>query len=675
MPRRALAAVISKPGSNKFSRAWYGSDIEKFQRHSTEGVLGELARYSTFSILPSQRDAWIQQISILRESLHEVTGNLYLEFTIPRMGHRVDSVVLTNGLILPIEFKIGSRTFLQADIDQAFDYAADLKYFHEGSHARSIVPILVATLAPHVPVTLRPHSRIPGLYATLCTNAEGLAGVIRKLIDHLGQDPINALSWETSRYCPTPTIVEAARALYAGHGVTEISRSDAGAINLQETSEKLASVIEESKVCGRKSICFVTGVPGAGKTLVGLNIATRFDDVGSDRHSVFLSGNGPLVAILREALARDSVRRQRLNGTKLKKLEAATSVKAFIQNVHHFRDECMRDAGRPPVDHVALFDEAQRAWNLEQTASFMRRKKGVNSFAMSEPEYLISCMDRHRDWAVIVCLVGGGQEINTGEAGISEWIDVLRTKFLDWHVYISPALTDTEYGAGAAINMLAQRPNVNYFSELHLSTSMRSFRAEKVSAFVKNLLDCDAQASRQFLEEFDDRYPIRLTRDLSKAKQWLRDHAAGSERYGIIVSSQAERLKPLALDVRTPVDPVKWFLDGKEDVRSSYYLEDVATEFHVQGLELDWACVTWDGDFRFGDGNWEHYSFRGSKWQRVNKSERKQYLKNAYRVLLTRARQGMVILVPDGSASDHTRHPSFYDSTYEYLLTAGIQTI
>ncbi|NUM56699.1 MAG: DUF2075 domain-containing protein, partial [Candidatus Hydrogenedentes bacterium] len=568
-----------------------------------------------------------------------------------------------------------ANTFLQADIDQAFDYAADLKYFHEGSHPLPVVPILVATHARPVPNSLVRHSLVPGLFRTICTNADSLRGVVSHLLDSMQSTSIDTRAWESSRYCPTPTIVEAARALYAGHGVAEISRNDAGAKNLHETSEMLASIIDESRKAKRKSISFVTGVPGAGKTLVGLNIATQFHDSESDRHSVFLSGNGPLVAILREALARDSIRRERQQGNSLKKSDAKTRVKAFIQNVHHFRDECLRDALRPPVDHVALFDEAQRAWTLQQTASFMRRKKGVNAFQMSEPEFLISCMDRHRDWAVIVCLVGGGQEINTGEAGIAEWIDVLRTKFHDWRVYISPALTDSEYGAGATLAKLAQRPNVTYCRELHLNTSMRSFRAENVSTFIKHLLDCDSDSARLLLKEFDTRYPVRLTRDLSAAKQWLRDHAAGSERYGIIVSSQAERLKPLALDVRTPVDPVKWFLDGKEDVRSSYFLEDVATEFHVQGLELDWACVSWDGDFRFSNGEWEHFSFRGSKWQRINKRDRRQYLKNAYRVLLTRARQGMVICVPEGSEIDHTRRPQYYDSTYEYLLSIGIQQL
>jgi hypothetical protein len=314
---------------------------------------------------------------------------------------------------------------------------------------------------------------------------------------------------------------------------------------------------------------------------------------------VFLSGNGPLVAVLQEALARDKVRRERLRGHSIRKGKALSEVKAFIQNVHHFRDECLIDVARPPVEHVAIFDEAQRAWNLKQTADFMKRKKRRADFNMSEPEFLISCLDRHDDWAMVICLVGGGQEINTGEAGIAEWLEALDRSFSHWRIYVSDRLVDTEYGAGRVVEMLRGRPHVQFTSELHLATSIRSFRSERVSRLVKELLDLEASSARDTLEHVKHQYPIVLTRDLHKARRWLRARALGSERYGIVVSSQAERLKPHAIDVRTPVNPVQWFLNDKDDVRSSYYLEDVATEFHVQGLELDWVCVTWDADFRF----------------------------------------------------------------------------
>ena len=409
--------------------------------------------------------------------------------------------------------------------------------------------------------------------------------------------------------------------------------------------------------------------------MVGLNIATKHIDKDNDLYSVFLSGNGPLVDILREALARDKVQRGKERGQKVKKGEAMSEVKMFIQNVHNFRDEGLIDMKKPPIEHVALFDEAQRAWDLQQTANFMHRKRGHSNFHASEPEFLISCLDRHPDWAVVVCLVGGGQEINTGEAGISEWIEALERSFPDWHMYISSHLTDSEYGTERVLAKIKGHKNATFKDELHLAVSMRSFRAEHVSLLVKQILDLRPKEAQETLKKIKGKYPIVLTRDLAKAKQWLKAQARGSERYGIVVSSQAERLKPHAIDVKSPVDPIHWFLDGKEDVRSSYYLEDVVTEFQVQGLELDWACVTWDADFRYTPDGWEHFSFVGDRWNRIRKPERQMYLKNAYRVLLTRARQGMVIVVPSGDKEDHTRNSSFYDPIFEYLAEIGFEII
>jgi hypothetical protein len=464
-------------------------------------------------------------------------------------------------------------------------------------------------------------------------------------------------------------------ALYSGHSVDEISRSDASAINLSETSDAISEIIQISKEKSYKSLCFVTGVPGSGKTLVGLNIATKHIDKDSELYSVFLSGNGPLVAILREALTRDKVQREKELGHKIKKGEVMSEVKLFIQNVHNFRDEGLINPNKPPIEHVALFDEAQRAWDLQQTANFMKRRKNLSNFHVSEPEFLISCLDRHPDWAVVVCLVGGGQEINTGEAGISEWIEALERSFPSWHIYISPKLTDSEYGTENVLNKIETRQNVFYKKELHLSVSMRSFRAEHVSLLVKQILDLQPNEAKKTLEKVKENYPIVITRDLTKAKQWLKAQARGSERYGIVVSSQAERLKPHAIYVKSPVDPIHWFLDRKEDIRSSYYLEDVVTEFQVQGLELDWACVTWDADFRYTNKGWEHRSFVGDKWNQIRKPERQNYLKNAYRVLLTRARQGMVIVVPPGDEEDSTRKKEFYDPIFEYLQTIGFDEI
>jgi hypothetical protein len=659
------------------NRAFYADSIEGFLDAEADQVLGVLARHNTFSLDPNQRDAWLREIEILRPALERYRGRgkVYLEYSIPRLGKRVDVVAVIDNVVFVIEFKVGERTFSAAATDQVCDYALDLKNFHETSHRVRVAPILVATLAKSSTFASSDMWHSDGLMQPIHATAADLRACIAHVLSTHTGTAICAEDWERGRYYPTPTIIEAAMALYGGHGVAEISRSDAGAVNLSRTSGAISEIIASARASGRKSICFVTGVPGAGKTLVGLNIATEHIDKDSELYSVFLSGNGPLVAILREALARDKVRREGERGKKLKKGSAMSEVKLFIQNVHHFRDECLVDLNRAPAEHVALFDEAQRAWNAEQTARFMLRKKQRPDFAESEPQFLISCLDRHTDWAVIVCLVGGGQEINTGEAGITEWIDSLRRAFPHWHIHISPRLHDSEYGAGKVLDVLQAQPNVHFDKNLHLAVSMRSFRAEHVSTLVKQLLDLDESEARSNLGQIAESYPIVITRDLKIAKEWLIKQARGSERYGIVVSSQAQRLKPHAIDVRSPMDPVHWFLDGKEDIRSSYYLEDVATEFHVQGLELDWACVVWDADFRHGSSDWQHFSFVGNHWNRVNKPERRAYLKNAYRVLLTRARQGMVIVVPYGDKKDATRLPDYYDPTFEYLKRVGFSTI
>ncbi len=659
------------------ARAYYSSPISDFLDANPEAVLGKMTRSGRFAIELTERDAWLAQIDVLRKALgnYRGRGKLYFEYAIPRLGKRIDVLALIDHMLIVIEFKVGDTRFTASATDQVMDYALDLKNFHEPSHDKPIAPILVATCAqePTAEIELTPQN--DGLLKPIHTTPDRLEGTIERVLDYCNGSIIDHDSWETGRYCPTPTIIEAAIALYGGHSVSDISRNDASAINLGLTSDAIAEIIESSKGQSRKSICFVTGVPGAGKTLVGLNIATQHIDKTNELYSVFLSGNGPLVSILREALARDKVRRMALQDFKIRKQQALSEVKLFVQNIHHFRDECLIDSSRPPIEHVALFDEAQRAWNLEQTAKFMRQKRQRPTFSQSEPAFLISCLDRHLDWAVIVCLVGGGQEINTGEAGISEWIHSLVSSFPQWHIHISPQLHETEYGAGDVLAKLEGRRNVHHNENLHLAVSMRSFRAESVSGLVKHLLDRNEAEARNMLAEVRGRYPIVLTRDLNQAKQWLRSQARGSERFGIVVSSQAQRLKPHAIDVRSPMNPIHWFLQGKEDVRSSYYLEAVATEFHIQGLELDWACVVWDGDFRYAEDDWKHFSFVGDRWNRIRKPEHQTYLKNAYRVLLTRARQGMVIVVPQGSKTDPTRHPAYYNPTFEYLQRLGLDVI
>ncbi len=610
---------------------------------------------------------------MLKAALAGVPGHLFLEYVVPRLGSRIDAVVIAGPAVLVLEFKVGEREYRRADINQVWDYALDLKNFHQASHSAPIVPILVATDAPTADANLtKPFA--DGVYEPVRTNTDGLRRVIEQAARQLQGESIDAEAWGRAQYQPTPTIIQAAQALYSQHSVDAIARNDAGARNLARTSRSIEHLIDDARANGRKAIAFVTGVPGAGKTLVGLDVATRRRDESKPSHAVFLSGNGPLVAVLREALIRDEVRRLAAGGTRPRKGDVGQKVKAFIQNVHHFRDEGIRTPDAPS-DHVVIFDEAQRAWNREMTADFMARKKKQPGFSQSEPEFLVSVLDRHRDWAVVVCLVGGGQEINRGEAGIGAWLDAVSAKFREWHVHVSPELTDSEYAAGHALERLAGRRNVTRDAALHLAVSMRSFRAENVSHFVKAVLDREVATATSTLREVLARYPIALTRRLDLAKEWVRTHARGTERFGMVASSAAYRLKPHAIDVRVDVDPVHWFLDDAHDTRSSFYLEDAATEFQVQGLELDWVCVSWDADLRAGPEGWSYHAFRGDRWTAVHKPDRRQYLLNAYRVLLTRARQGMVVFVPEGDMRDHTRKAEWYDSTFEYLAGIGLPVL
>lgn len=654
-------------------RAWYRDDISNFIHTDPATIIGELAQASGrdgFDAEQMQVDSWRYEISHLQQILPPgLPCHIFFEFNIPRTGKRIDSVLLGPDFpyVFVIEFKVGASSYLSSDINQVHDYALELKNFHKGSHDSKIVPVLVATDAPESDSYVDIVFAEDGVASPTCVNIDGLKALVSSFTFY---GEIDGHRWENSPYEPTPTIVEAARALYRNQNVEDITRSEGGSENISSTSNRVSDIIEDSRVRQKKTIVFVTGVPGAGKTLVGLDIATKKREDTLD-HAVYLSGNGPLVEVLQEALARDDVEQ-----TGVRKGDARTKAKAFIQNIHHFRDEALR-TDAPPSEHVVIFDEAQRAWSRQQTSNFMSRKKGITDFDASESEYLISYMDRHNDWATIVCLVGGGQEINTGESGISAWVESILNKFPHWNIAISDELHGSEYALAEEIKKeLSSSQNCTVYPELHLGVSMRSFRAENVSAFVRALLELDRDEAKQYLEKFNSQYPVAITRDLSVAKNWIRQKARGTERYGMVASAGAMRLKPFAVDVKSEAKPIHYFLGDMDDVRSSYYLESVATEFQVQGLELDWTLVAWDADLRLGDNNWSYHSFKGRKWQNINKLENQTYLKNAYRVLLTRARQGMVIFVPYGNyPPDATRHSKHYDSTYKYLRSLGIEEL
>ncbi|MHC4770736.1 MAG: DUF2075 domain-containing protein [Planctomycetota bacterium] len=656
------------------TRACYSNHILGFLSDSVESILGFLtANYPHSTLEDLQINAWVEQVKILKNQLTELKdGQILFEYSIPRMGKRVDNILLIDGIVFVLEFKVGEESYPLYALDQALDYALDLKNFHEQSHTKKIIPILISTHATEHINVLQPFE--DSVFEPLRANKNNLTRIIKWASEEHKDGQMDPDAWQQSIYKPTPTIIEAAQALYKGHSVQEISRSDGSAINLSRTSDAIAKIIDDSKLHNRKSICFITGVPGAGKTLAGLNIANERHNVDEDEHAVFLSGNGPLVQVLQEALARNEVQDKKGTSEEITKNEALRHTKVFIQNIHHYRDDALQ-TNEPPVGQVAVFDEAQRAWTLKQTSSFMKRKKGILDFTMSEPDFLIGVMDRHNDWSIIICLIGGGQEINTGEAGLPEWFSALQKNHPDWNVYVSDKLTDFEYTRDIDLFSKIQPDKLHVQPDLHLAVSVRSFRSEKVSALVKTILDVDVNKAQGLFSSLRDNYPIVLTRSLQTARAWLKKKSRGTERHGLVASSGAIRLKPFGVHIKSKVDPPNWFLNDKEDIRSSYFLEEAATEFDIQGLELDWTCVCWDADLRFNNRQWQYKSFRGTSWNNVNDDIRKLYLKNAYRVLLTRARQGMVIFVPEGAPSDHTRQPEFYDQTAEYLMQCGIPLI
>ena len=709
--------------SNTPTRCLYHNNIVEFLAETETSILGSLCENYHGDAKTTTREAWKGEISVMKETLSRLVdkvGSIVFEYDIPRLGKRIDVVLLYKGIIFCIEFKVGESRILEADIDQVLDYALDLKNFHRFSRDKVIVPILVATnfkeKSTNIQMSVYDDQVVNPLVTGESVIFDLITAVLNRFPDEAPVDP----NWIISPYAPTPTIIEAARSLYENHSVENITRHEADKVSTDRTIAYILDVIKQSKEKQEKSICFVTGVPGAGKTLIGLDVAIRQTYQGQkepvkDEGAVYLSGNGPLVAVLTEALAQDNFKRCREDGIKKKKTDSRREVSKSIQMIHRYRDNMlakiknpvengileidpdkaikMEKAGFGEVEHVAIFDEAQRSWTHKRLADYLKRggtygnKLKVPNFPVSEASFLIWSLDQREDWATIICLVGGGQEINTGEAGISEWIQAINEDFPHWSVYISPKLTDAEYAEGRVNELLKDNPNVIYSEDLHLSVSLRSYRAEKLSAFVHALLSFDESAA-EIYQEIKDKYPIVLTRDMAAARKWLHSHVRGTERTGVLVTKESARYKPLAVHILPSGDEnaVHWFLEDKTDTRSSNYLEDAATEIQVQGLELDYTCLLWDADMRYEDGQWRFYRFNGqTKWtELIGNTESKQdqikYMLNAYRVLLTRARAGMVICVPEGNSTktpngfweDSTRLPEFYDSTYQYLKDIGI---
>lgn len=714
-------SILNNTKSNK---CLYHSCISDFIKCDNDEILGSIVSSYHGPILTTTNESWEEEIRILKDNLinwKNENAHIIFEYSIPRLGKRIDVVLLIRGIIFCLEFKVGQSKPLQSDVEQVLDYALDLKNFHLFSSDKPIAPILIPTEYKKTHNTIKPSVYDDNIINPIITSAETLSRVIENIIEHK-QCFYNQNSWGSnwiiSPYSPTPTIVEAARTLYENHSVEDITKHEADNASTDATINYILKVIEHSKNSSNKSICFVTGVPGAGKTLVGLDIAIKQTykdgEKNKDNSAVYLSGNGPLVAVLTEALAQDNHKKCKLKGEKKNISDSRREVSEFIQIIHRYRDNMLAKIKNPvindtleidpqkaikldqtgysEVEHIAIFDEAQRTWTKERLSLYLKRggtygnKLKVPNFPLSEAAFLIWSLDQREDWAVIICLVGGGQEINTGEAGISEWINALNTQFKHWNVYISNKLTDPEYAEGKVNELLKYNKKVTFSEQLHLNVSMRSFRAESLSSFIHSLLNFKKNTFNLYQEIQENGYPILLTRNIETARKWLREKARGSEQTGILVTKVAARYKPQAVNVLAPGDEnaVHWFLEDKTDIRSSNYLEEAATEIQVQGLELDYACILWDADMRYNNNAWEFFKFNGkTKWIPENNKENQKYMLNAYRVLLTRARQGIIICVPNGNSrlnsegfpEDATRLPEFYDKTYQYFKSIGIKEI
>jgi hypothetical protein len=670
--------------------AYFKSNVHDFLESDPRTIIGEInlsTRHSLSKLRLTTLVSWERTISILKQSLRElidrlpeaVEWGLLLEYEIPRRDRRIDVVVLTPSAVLVLEFKTGELDEELTARRQAEHYALELRDFHRESYGLRIVPIAVSgsDSAFEPPAVERITDLVtPVLNANEASLASAMIHAVTKS-SQTDKGTTDFKVWNASDYEPIPNIIEAAKMLYAGHSVRELSQAQADAHNLTATSDVLIDAVETAQREGRKIICFVTGVPGAGKTLAGLNVVHSPDLMRESRPAgAFLSGNIPLVCVISEALARDHHER-----TKESLSESRRKIKTFIQTVQSFV-KAYRDNDKKPPERVVVFDEAQRAWDARKVKKdFLQRATAEERDALitmsSEPSTMLSIMDRFSDWAVMIALVGGGQEIYDGEAGLAEWGRVLRDEFPHWLVMASSeALTG---GASVAGSRLYQegifgKSLVTTEPHLHLPVSLRSFRAEAFAAWVNAVVNGQPKEAALVARECSA-FPIKLTRSLEDARAYLRASTRGLRRCGLLASSGALRLRAHGLEVssgfRGGISLENWFLAEPEDIRSSNMLEIALTEFECQGLELDWVGVCWGGDFTQRFDQWNFRRLTGSDWQQVQIPVTQEFIRNKYRVLLTRAREGLVLWVPPGDPSDRTRDPLAFDATADYLESCG----
>lgn len=665
-----MISVSKYTFSTQSGKAYYCNSIPGFIKDDALSIIGQLVRHS-FEVNKDQSEAWSSQIEQLQNRLRSagMEGDIIFEYDIVRLGKRIDVILLIRHMVFSLEFKNGKKVFTAQDAQQAEDYATDIKNFHKESENLYVCPILIATEAPEYQKAQTLDCYPDKQIYLQRENIETLIPKIQEIVGKYGGEvAIDFETWFHSPYHPTPTIIAAAVEAYTTHDISEIANSEAGQSNIDACEKRISEIIQYARTKKRKCVCFVTGVPGAGKTLVGLDIVAKNLDTENRNLSVYLSGNGPLVEVLRGAL------KQSVKAKKQLRRESEAAIRTLIQSSYAFKKDNAK-VSAPTAEKILIFDEAQRVWNAEKMTN---KHANDPDMAVSEPHLLYKIMDRHQDWAVMICLVGLGQDIYDGEVGINEWFRCGIEEFQNWELFYSPEIFSQTEDRNIDKDMIQNCERCRQVPELHLKTSVRSFRADKQCQFVDYLLDNDPQSAAQVYEQIVEKYPVFVTRDYVLAKRWVKGQVRGSQRCGVLASSSAQRLKPEGIYVPKDIDVKNWFLAPSNDLRSSNMLEVVASEFKVQGLEIDWAIVCWDADLRRkNDHEWEHYSFHGTKWNCRRKPEQKRYLVNSYRVLLTRARQGMVIFVPKGTDPDEdtTRNREYYDGIYQYLLSCGIQEL
>ena len=682
-------------------RAGYENSIKNFKEEDEDKIYGIIEKNFSHDSKKRQKRAWISEINILKEQLSNFEeGDIIFEYNIPRMGSIIDNVLLIDGIVFILEFKNNEeysfsteKEYKKEYLSQLENYVYLLKNFHYESEQKIIVPILVVTEAD--PVENERKILKNKIFETQKANKNNLCKIILESLDYIKNNyqdydkNLDLSNWSKSKYKPTPTILEAAIKLYNSHEDDKIKGHGSDDRFLNETQNRIEEIISDSKNNNKKSIIFLTGDPGAGKTLIGLNTAIKNTEKSliedNKSLSVFLTGNKPLVEVLIETLARGD--RNQRNG----KNEAKNIIKSFIQHLYSFRIEAIKSESEP-VEKILIFDEAQRSWTKEETEKFLNQARiketlgdKINDYVgMSEAEFLISYMDRHKDWSVILCLVGEGQEIHNGEAGISEWFDALK-KFPKWDIYLNKK---------NLISNIGDELNITEEKYLYLNTTLRSLNSPNLADFIEDLLDNKPNEAKEKLDDFKDYYPLFITRNLNLAKKWVknetnivksleRNEETKKEpfvRYGLLAESNSMRLRPEGIFLRRKEDNeiISWFLNDEKDIRSSNHLEIAATEFDIQGLEIDYSILAWDGNLRYVNNEFEYYKMKNSantNWTPMNDIEEVKYLINSYRVLLTRARRGMVIFIPEGDEEDKTRKKEFYDGTYNYLKNIGIEEL